>query len=239
MTTDVVALDPNDTLHQAAQQLTRNDISGAPVMRDDKVIGILSESDILSELSSGAPVSSGFSWFDAVALMLIERYPHPIASRKVSDIMTTHPATVPPDANIEQAAAIMHRERVKRLPVINDLGQMEGIVSRGDLVRAMAKDDADIRKDVLGSLDVLGDEVFAGLDVNVDEGVATIAGIADRRSTRDIAIRMASRTPGVVQVRDRLEYEFDDSHLVTAAGSGRLEQRRNWNDGLDVGDPAR
>lgn len=237
MTTDVVVFDPDDTLHEAIQRLASNGISAAPVVSDGRVRGVLSESDVLNELSSGAPVTKGFSWLDAVSLIIAARYPHEIAAKRVSDIMTVPATTIAPDAEVWRAATVMHRERVKRLPVVNAQGELEGIVSRADLVAAMAKDDAGIRRDVIAAIDVLGEETFKVLEVDVVEGVATVEGIADRRSTRDIAIRLASKTPGVVEVRDRLEFDFDDAHVSSPAGSGRLEPRRNWNDMVNSGDP--
>lgn len=237
MTTDVVVLDPDDSLHEAIQRLAANGISGAPVVRDDRVIGVLSESDILIELGTGAPVSQPFSWLDVVSLIVAARYPHKITSRKVSDAMTVPAATISPDAELWSAASLMHRERVKRLPVVNGDGDLEGILSRADLVQAMARDDSQIRRDLLTALEVLGDEVFEDLDVAVEEGLTTLTGCADRRSTHDIALRIASRTPGVVQVRDRLEFDLDDSRVAIAAGAGRLDPRNNWNDVGETGDP--
>jgi hypothetical protein len=70
-----------------------------------------------------------------------------------------------------------------------------------------------MKKDIIEAIRTLGSENFTGLEVDVKDGVATLEGLADRRSTRDLALSLASRTPGVVEVKDELNYRADDSHL--------------------------
>ena len=115
--------------------------------------------------------------------------------------------------SIWKAAEVMDRRGIKRLPVVDDKRHLVGIVSRSDLVRALARTDEQVAIDVAHAIEIMGAENFEDLEVLVDDGVATLHGTADRRSTRDIAVRLASRTPGVVEVIDRLEYSYDDSSL--------------------------
>lgn len=227
MTTDVVTLGPEDPIHEAARRLAQSHITGAPVVADGRIVGIVTESDILDAVASGAPVSGPFNWLDAVSLMVAERYPHHVAERTVGDIMRKHVVTTTPETSIWSAATTMQLRGVNRLPVVEG-DRLVGIVSRADLVGVMARDDADLRADLLRSLDVLGEEVFSGLDVTIEDGVATMYGTADRRSTHDIALRMASRTPGVVQVKDHLDFIFDDSHIAVPSAPVELDPRRNW-----------
>ena len=230
MTDEVVVLGTEDSIHEAARRMAKAHITGAPVVEEGRVIGIVTESDILDAMASGAPVSGPFNWVDAVSLMVAETYPRHVAERKVGDIMRKHVITTTPDASIWSAAAIMQMRGVNRLPVVSE-GDLVGIVSRADLIEAMARDDVTLRRELLASFGVLGEEVFSDLDVTVEDGVATIYGSADRKSTHDIALRMASRTPGIVQVRDHLDFTYDDSHVMVPPGVPLdLDPRRNWNE---------
>lgn len=231
MTKLVVSMSPDDPIHTAARRLAQNDISGAPVVRDGKIVGVVTESDILASICRDAPITGAFSWFDAASLLVTEHYPHRVADQRVEDIMSAHPVTIDPDSSLHEAARTLELQGIKRLPVVDRSGTLVGIVSRGDLVAALALDDHALRHEVLDAIGVLGDEVFSELEVDVLDGIATLEGTADRKSTHDIALRIAARTPGIVYVRDQLDFTFDDSHLVSeAARSGQLDPRRNWNE---------
>lgn len=229
MTRAVVSLAPNDSVHEAARLLATNGITGAPVLEAGGLVGIVSEADIVDSMWGGALVAGSSSWRGALSLMKNPLYPHQAGQLRVLDIMTTHVVTTEPESSIWAAATTMYLRGVNRLPVMDE-GTLVGIVTRADLVAAMARDDATVRDDVLRSLAVLGDEVFSDLEVNVDDGVATLSGSADRRSTHDIAIRMASWIPGVIEVRDDLSYLFDDSHLKLPISSDEMDPRHNWNE---------
>jgi predicted transcriptional regulator len=143
----------------------------------------------------------------------------------VNDVMTTHVIKIGPDASIWKAAEVMALSNVKRLPVVEDDGTLVGIVSRADLIRAMAKDDRHIADDALDAVLVLGEENFRSLQIEVTEGVLSIVGTADRRSTHDLAIRILSRVPGVIEVIDRLSFAIDDRRAAPSI----KDPRYDWN----------
>ena len=91
----------------------------------------------------------------------------------------------------------------------------------------MARDDDQLHNDVIESIGVLGDETIADLNVEVVDGVATISGVADRRTTHELAVKLASRTPGIVEVIDRMSFERDDTRIKIA--SPRPDPRRDWH----------
>lgn len=227
MTHLVVMLYSNDTLHDAARRLAGNSISGAPVVEEGRVIGMISESDLVHAVIP--PTDSGRVSSILDALVGPARPTADGHGRTVQEIMNPLVVSIGPDASVWEAATVMERRRVKRLPVVNEEDHLLGIVSKSDLVRAIAKDDRRIREDVTEAIQVLGEELFANLEVRVTDGIATIAGIADRKSTRDLAIKLASRTPGVVEVVDRLTYEVDDRRLRSVRPQkDPVDPRLNW-----------
>lgn len=210
MTNLVVMLYPGDTVHDAAQRFARNGISGAPVVEAGKIVGIVSEADLIHAVMPPAKVDRGTSVLDMLSVMTTAR---PRAHRhgiKVSEIMTSIVCTIGPEDSIWKAANEMETRGVKRLPVIDGDDYVIGIVSRADVVKAMAHDDARIREEVLGAISVLGDDVIDELDAEVQDGIVTLLGSADRRSTHELAIKLAGRSPGVVEVIDEMSHEHDD-----------------------------
>jgi CBS domain-containing protein len=110
MTSEVVTVSPSATVKQAAGLLTREQISGAPVIdRQGRIVGILSEADIVAK--HGA---------------------------RVKDIMSKIVSSVDEETSIEEMASLMTAEKISRLPVLRGK-KLVGIVSRADLVAAVAR----------------------------------------------------------------------------------------------------
>jgi CBS-domain-containing membrane protein len=133
------------------------------------------------------------------------------------DVMSAPAVTVLPRTTLTGAAKLMDDERVKRLPVTDDLGRLCGIVSRGDLLRVYLRPDVEIQRDVVD--EVLGHTLWVEpgmVDVIVRDGVVTLTGRTDRLSTAQLAVKLTGNVPGVVEVIDRLGYDFDDRKLADA-----------------------
>lgn len=238
MTHLVVMLYPNDTIHEAAQKLARNHISGAPVIDDGKVVGIVSESDLIRTLLAPVPVDQGASLLDAISILgRAHTRPHK-HGKAVRDVMTHAAITVVPTTSIWKAASIMERKGIKRLPIVDHEGFLLGIVSRADLVKALARDDEQIRDEVIDSIRVLGEETIADLEVEVDEGIATLKGVADRKTTHRLAVKVAARTPGVVEVIDLMTFELDDTRMKFGTNPDP-DPRYNWRSKAGVNEGAR
>ena len=226
MTSLVVVVYPQDSIQYVASRLVRNRISGAPVVADGKVVGVVSEVDIAHALLGPARIDRGLETSDVLSLILRTvptRHEH---TRVVADVMSTPVETIGPDDSLYKAAQLLDHRGIKRLPVVDGDGYLLGIISRGDLVRAMLRTDADIAIDVLATLEILGEEALEGLSIDVTNGVVSLSGIVDRRTTRDICIDRTARVAGVTEVVDRLDFETDDTTIRPV---------RNPIDGREIG----
>lgn len=212
MTTETVALSPSDTLHEAAMLLAQRNISGAPVVQDGAVVGIVSEADLMRAAIPPAKVDKPrSSTMTLLGLFLRGQVSQPSDDATIASVMTDDVVTVTPTASIWEAASTMESRDVKRLPVVDKTGALVGIVSRADLVGAMARTDEELRADVREAMSIAGEESVAGVEIEVERGTATLTGATDRKSTKSIALKLASQVPGILEVVDRLEFESDDS----------------------------
>jgi CBS domain-containing protein len=213
MTHLVVTAHPEDSVHDIAGALARNAISGAPVVKDGRVVGVITEADLLVAVSPPVPVSRRLTVLDFISMIGRAKPMKDPRAASVGDAMTHSVITIRPTDSIWKAAAMMDRFGVKRLPVTDEDDALLGILSRADLVRAMGRDDAEIAAEVRSAVEVLGPDVFEDLETTCVDGVVTLAGMADRRSTRDIAVRIAMRVAGVTAIKDRLDYITDDDKI--------------------------
>ncbi len=157
MTRDVLTLSPGMTLEQAAERLVQRGVSGAPVVDDyGRLLGILSESDILRQLKRLAEESLGKRYLTSRVHSLellaflgerehaaVESLYRALRASKVSDVMTSRVHGVAPTDSLESVAAAMIEYDVNRLPVV-ERGKVVGIITRADLARVLATG----RKDV-------------------------------------------------------------------------------------------
>ena len=126
--------------------------------------------------------------------------------------MTTPVVTVMPAASLGEAARLMHRKGVKRLPVVNDGGKILGILSRADLLKVFLREDADIGHEV--HEDVVRRTLWIDPDtvnVTVHDGVVRLDGQLERRSLIPVLERLVSAVEGVVGVDNHLSYVVDDT----------------------------
>ena len=122
--------------------------------------------------------------------------------------MSAPPIVTEADTSIAAAARTMHREGIKRLPVVDEHGRLIGIVTRGDLLKVHLRPDDDIVADIRTG--VLAGRAEA-VTVAVEDGAVTLTGEVDLRSTADQVARLARQVPGVVEVIDKVGFAVDDS----------------------------
>jgi CBS domain-containing protein len=139
MTTDVLTVGPDTPVPQIVAVLAGQAISGLPVVDGDRVVGIVSEGDlVMREKPLHMPAAISFLgealMIDSPKQIDTEFKKHFGATAK--DIMTSHVYTVAPDAALSAAAQLMVDKDVKRLPVVEN-GKLVGILTRKDLVRAL------------------------------------------------------------------------------------------------------
>jgi CBS domain-containing protein len=124
--TDVATIGPDASIKRAADWLRAKNIGALVVTRDDAVLGIISERDILRAFSE---------------------YGEPVAAMPVKDIMTHGLITVGPGDDLDRVMRLMTRHRVRHLPVLRN-GKLAGMISIGDVVKRRL-DDLELETNVL------------------------------------------------------------------------------------------
>ena len=205
MTKDVVTVEPRTPLKEVARLLVDRRVSGVPVVDlDGTVVGVVSEGDILvKERDRQSPQSllgHLLDWDDG------ERLRHD--ARDAADAMTGPAVTIRPSRPLSEAAALMLDRSVTRLPVVDQHGTLGGIVTRADLVRAFARSDEEIERDIRE--DVILRTLWTKPDrfhVDVDAGEVTIDGKTADAESAEMLTRLVERVPGVVSVRSRITWD--------------------------------
>ena len=188
MTADVITVRAETSITEAARLMFRNRISGLPVCdMDSCLIGMITEADFLRlevERHSASEVET---------------------VETVGEVMTRDVLTIQPNAELSDAAAVMVREDVNRLPVVDGDARMLGILSRLDVVAAYTRPDEviedEIREDVLRRVMAV---VLDAIDVEVESGVVTFSGTIGTRAEAGLLEEVVRRLDGVMRVDNRL-----------------------------------
>jgi CBS domain-containing protein len=209
MSSDVAAVDADATYRQIVALIEDRRVNAVPVIDSfRRVLGVVTESDLLRKVERPER-GHGLVFRPAHRAALAKSEADSAAALMTAPAIVTYAAT-----SVVNAARDMARARVKQLPVIDDLGRLVGMVSRGDLLRVHLRPDADIRRDVVDEVlhRILG--VPDGLvAVVVEDGVVRLSGRLNRRSSVALAEAMASRVSGVVSVVNELQFDLDDTFM--------------------------
>ena len=204
----VDALDECATFKDVVRRLADGCLSAIPVVSEDgRVVGVVSEADlILRDESFGVP------WLpDGWMKRSDRRKAH---ARTAGELMTSPAITVGPDTDVTEAATIMRKHRIKRLPVCDGDGHLLGMVSRTELLREFLREDTDLRFDIAELLwhemSIPKYEVW----FTVEDGVVTAEGHVEHRVQAAEAISRIREIPGTVEVVDRLRWTHDDSVIA-------------------------
>lgn len=204
MTTDVVSVGPEDRLRRAATLMRESRISGLPVVADNTVVGMITESDFLN-MAVETPDGERHGFLDA--LFGGQRAAHP--STLVGEAMTKDPITVRDSMLIREAARRMKRHRIKRVPVVDDNGRLVGILSRADVMKVFARDDDAISADVA---EILHRYRFDHqVEAATNDGRVTISGEVEHRSGAELIEEVLFRILGVIEVDNQVAWVYDDS----------------------------
>ncbi|MFD0147117.1 MULTISPECIES: CBS domain-containing protein [unclassified Streptomyces] len=192
MTPTAVAVQPGTSFKEIARLLDEYGITAVPVVDEaNRPVGVVSEADLLRRhTAKDGPSTAG--------------------------AMMSSPVVVArPSWTAVEAARLMERHRVKRLPVVDAGGQLIGVLSRSDLLQLFLRRDRSIQEEILEDVVVriLGLSP-ASLHVDVDEGRVTLSGTLARRSLSPVFVRLCESVDGVVEVVDRLSYEDEDEDEV-------------------------
>lgn len=213
MVSPVVTVKPSTPVKEVARTLLQRHISAVPVVDDDgRLVGIVSEGDLLHRAEAGterrhswwlAPIAGDHS----LAAEYIKAH-----GRTAADVMTPLVVTAAPETPLHEIAALLERNAIKRVPIVFE-GQVVGIVSRANLVQAVAgapgrlearESDTVIREKLLAHLKSQPWADTSMLNVTVDDGVVSLWGIAPSPTEKQ-AIRVAAESvPGVREVVDHV-----------------------------------
>ena len=204
MTTRVVAVHRGASFKEMAARLRQERVSAFPVVDDDgRVVGVVSESDLLPKETLDAGWAAGIP--EMTSRVLGQGDQEKAESVTADDLMTEPAVTAAPGDTVEHAARQMYAHRVKRLPVTDASGRLVGIISRADVLSVFDRPDGEIRREITENL--IPNELRADpghFTVTVENGIVTLEGAPETAELgRAIAAR-ARHVEGVVAVRDRL-----------------------------------
>jgi CBS-domain-containing membrane protein len=212
MTQDVVTVDEHVAFKEVAGLLTERRVSALPVLDGEgRVVGVVSEADLMRKEEFPERPPEG-RWFQGRRRRKARAK---AAGATAAELMTSPAVTIGPDASIAEAARLLHRHRIKRLPVVDPAGPLLGIVSRADLLKVFLRSDAEIAAEVRQR--VLRRALWVDPDtvgVEVRDGVVTLTGQLERASLIPILVNLVRGLDGVVGVVDRLSFEFDDRTIT-------------------------
>jgi len=215
MTSGVITVGENATVPEAARLLADHGISAVPVVdKDNRVIGMVSEGDLLHRAETGTERRRSW-WLDMVSSTnkLAGEYIKSHSGR-VKDVMTRDVLSVTEETPVADIAVLLETNRIKRVPVLRS-GKLVGIVSRANLVRALAMtiteaaggaeiDDRAIRDKLLAELKAQKWAEVSPANVTVKDGVVHLWSSYLSEQEKLALVVAAENIPGVQRVEDHM-----------------------------------
>ncbi|MEU3459326.1 CBS domain-containing protein [Streptomyces sp. NPDC006733] len=200
MTETVVAVSRTAPFKEIVRTLEQWHVSAVPVLEgESRVVGVVSEADLLAK--------EEFKDRDPSRLEQLRRLDDLVkaGAGTAEELMTAPAVTVHAGATLAEAARLMVRRNVKRLPVVDEVGRLTGVVSRSDLLKVFLREDEDIAGEVRS--EVIG-HLFPNerptIEIAVQEGVVTLTGSLPDTSLVPVVARLVRAVEGVVNVEIRL-----------------------------------
>jgi CBS domain-containing protein len=216
MVRDVVTIKPDDPVAEAVRLLAEHDVSALPVVdNNENVVGVISEADLLHREEIGTEKHRPW-WLEAVtpASTLAGEFAKS-HGRRVEEVMSTDVVSAAEDTPLGEIATILERHRIKRVPILRG-GKLVGIVSRSNLIQALASSrapagggagaDADrkIRSELLDRLGHQDWTDFGQRNVIVNSGIVHLWGLVGSQEEHKALVALAEGVPGVVSVSDEM-----------------------------------
>jgi CBS domain-containing protein len=243
MTPNVISIAPDASVLEALRLMLQHQISGLPVVdRNGDLVGIVTEGDFLRRTETGTERKRP-RWLEfLVGPGTLARDYVRSHARRVEEVMTSEVETVSEEAQLGDIVNLMEKRRIKRVPVLRD-GRLAGIVSRANLLRALASVAAEIGP-ALESDEAIRDRVRAELDrqsfgpghlidVVVRNGIVELWGTVVDAAQRDAARVAAETVPGVKAVKSHIVWiepmsgmVFSDPDDEAAAATAAAPARR-------------
>jgi CBS domain-containing protein len=210
MTQEVATVRADTPLKEVARLLVTRGVSGVPVLDgQERVLGVVSETDILAR-ERGA----GRERFDLLAWLA--EWNDKTAEAKLGAVtagqaMSAPAVTIRAGEPVTKAAAYLVDRGVNRLPVVDAEHRLVGIVSRADLVRAFARDDAELEREIREDLLEKALSIPRGaVEVQVRDGEVTLSGRVETKELGELILSLTTRVLGVVDVESHLRWERED-----------------------------
>lgn len=214
MTPDVVSVDPDASVAEAAQLMLQRRISGLPVVdHAGELVGVITEGDFLRRAEMGTQRRRS-RWIEILtgSGQLASEYVQ-TSGRKVHQVMTTNVQTATEDTTLEDIVRLMEQRQIKRVPVLRGK-KLVGIISRANLLHALVQiahevrpsppQDAVIREHLLAELKEQRWAPVGTIDVTVRDGVVTLSGVLLDERQREALQVAAQNISGVVKVEDHM-----------------------------------
>ena len=204
MTVEVVTVGPDAPVTMAARIMRDAGVSGLPVVdASGAVVGILTEADLLH-----CAVLADLSEIDDRG----GSQKRPLGST-VADLMSRDVLAVRRDAPLAKAARLMEKARVRRLLVVGPEFLIEGIISRRDVIKALARPDSDIEAEIRSCVidEILGLD-SRQVEVSVHQGVVAMSGVVEEHREAVRLERLAGKVLGVSAVNNSVTWTTDQIH---------------------------
>jgi CBS domain-containing protein len=203
MTRQVVRARCDMPFKEIVKLLAENDVTAVPVVDElDRPMGVVSEADLLRKSADQADPSG------RTQIPHLEAWERAKAEgARAEELMSAPAVCARPEWSVVEAARLMEVHSVKRLPVVDEADRLQGIVSRGDLLRIFLRRDDAIRDEI--TRDVLQKTLgLAPSEVTVDvrEGQVTLGGSIEFKNLIPVVERLCRSVDGVVSVREHLAY---------------------------------
>jgi CBS domain-containing protein len=190
MTSPVITISVVTPIKAAARLLMAHGFTALPVVDDDdRLVGIVTEADLIRDR---IPRDTRFRQGES------DTSQHHSAQVLVGSVMTTPATAMGSGADLTDLCQTLVDGHIRAVPVVDD-SRVVGIVTRGDIVRVLARDDGVIAADILHRL-----EIYGGPNrwtVTVHDGVVRIVDAFDYGPDRHVASLLAQAVPGVVDTR--------------------------------------
>lgn len=210
MTRQVVGAHEDTPFKELARLMHDHRVSGLPVLGEEgTLVGIVTEGDLLASTGGLPETHPLLTWL--IGRRRLEEIERRVEDLHAGDVMIRNVITVGPETSLREAIMKLLEAGVKRLPVVDEKGRVVGIVSRRDLLESFLRPDEEILSEVREQ--VLRHTMWIdpdALTVRVQRGLVQLGGVVDRRSTKEILLRLARGVEGVVGVEDQLTFEEDD-----------------------------
>jgi CBS domain-containing protein len=214
MVRDVVAVHPATDVADAIKLLAAHDVSALPVLDDaGNLVGMLSEADLIHRVEIGTEKHRPWRVEAVTGASTLATEFAKAHSKNVGEVMATGVISVSEDTPLSEIAAVLERNRIKRVPVVRD-GKLVGIASRANLIQALAsvvgridqhdETDRQIRLDLLSRLQEQTWTDFGSRNITVGGGVVHLWGLVGSEAERKALLALAEGVPGVARVSDEM-----------------------------------